>query len=255
VAKKKPPTAKKSRPASRSAPARKPAPSSRTSQPRKPAAASPPATKPAAKSSAKPAPEPAKPVRKGITIVTPKPTKPAKPSKRSLPDFPVGSRQLHRPGMPSIKPLIPSGPNAKPGMTLPGRASDASKPAKSPFSKKELAEFRAILERKRAELIGDVSAMEGEALKGSSGSLSHLPQHMAEQGSEAYDQALSLDLAAADRKLIKEIEDALTRIREGTFGICELTGQPISPERLSELPWTRYSIEAARALERGAVRP
>ena len=57
-------------------------------------------------------------------------------------------------------------------------------------------------------------------------------------------------LRAADRKLIKEIEDALKRIEDGTFGICELTGKPIKAERLEELPWARYSIDAARMLER-----
>ena len=96
--------------------------------------------------------------------------------------------------------------------------------------------------------------METQALRSQSGSLSNMPSHLAEQGSEAYDQSLSLDLAAADRKLIKEIDDALKRIAEGTFGICELTGKPIKLERLEELPWARYSIEAARELERQSMR-
>jgi RNA polymerase-binding transcription factor DksA len=73
---------------------------------------------------------------------------------------------------------------------------------------------------------------------------------MAEQGSDAYGQSLSLDLAAADRRLIREIDDALARIAAGTYGVCELTGKPIKVERLEELPWARYSIEAARELER-----
>ena len=59
---------------------------------------------------------------------------------------------------------------------------------------------------------------------------------------------LALDLAAADRKLIKEIDDAIKRVDNGTFGICELTGKPIKAERLEELPWARYTIEAAREL-------
>jgi RNA polymerase-binding transcription factor DksA len=78
---------------------------------------------------------------------------------------------------------------------------------------------------------------------------------MAEQGSDAAGQSLSLDLAAADRRLIKEIDDALQRIESGTYGVCELTGKPIKIERLEELPWARYSIEAARELERRSVVP
>jgi RNA polymerase-binding transcription factor DksA len=96
--------------------------------------------------------------------------------------------------------------------------------------------------------------MEGEALQASSGSLSHLPQHTADQGSDAYDQSLSLGLAQVDRNLIKEIDDALLRIQKGTFGMCEITGKPINRERLDELPWTRYSIEGARERERRAMR-
>jgi RNA polymerase-binding protein DksA len=184
--------------------------------------------------------------RKGITIVTPKPVK--KPtSKPSMVKIPVLGTPLFRAGAASPKPLIQSGPKA------PARGqglADSGKPHKTPFDKKTLDRFRQILLRKRAELVGDMSSLENEALQGQSGSLSHLPQHMAEQGSDAAGQSLSLDLAAADRRLIKEIDDALQRIANGTYGVCELTGKPIKAERLEELPWARYSIEAARELER-----
>ena len=201
---------------------------------------------------AKPATAPptqAKTARKGITIVSPKPVK--KPAKPAI-VLPTLGAPLIRPG--SVrKPLIESGPNA-PGR-LHALGGDGKKPRKSPFDKRQLAKFRAILLRKRAELVGDVSGMENEALMASSGSLSHLPQHMAEQGSDAYGQSLSLDLAAAERRLIKEIDDALKRIDDGTYGICEMTGKPIKADRLEELPWARYSIEAARELERRANLP
>jgi DnaK suppressor protein len=76
---------------------------------------------------------------------------------------------------------------------------------------------------------------------------------MAEQGSDTFEQSLSLDLAQVDRNLLREIDAALKRIDDGTYGICELTGKTIPPERLEELPWARYSIEAARELERRPV--
>lgn len=146
------------------------------------------------------------------------------------------------------KPLIASGPNAP---TVDRRTHTApTHDKKTHLNKKELDRYREILTRKRAELVGDVSKMEGEALTGNSGSLSHLPQHVADQGSDTYEQSLSLGLAQVDRNLIKEIDDALARIENMTFGVCEMTGKPINKERLEELPWTRYSIEAARAKER-----
>lgn len=172
---------------------------------------------------------------------------------KSVVVVPIIGEALLKPGERPPKPLIPSGPNAPPPERLLGPAAPGER--KSPYNKKELERFRNILLQKRAELVGDINHMEGEALLGGSGSLSHLPQHMAEQGSEAYDQALSLDLAAADRKLLKEIDDALQRIKDGTYGLCELTGKPIKAERLEELPWARHSIEAARQLERRSFHP
>lgn len=195
--------------------------------------------------------DPKKPVRKGITIVSPKPVRKAKP--KTSPDVALAhAGRLLDPSNPARKPLIPSGPNASAPAVF--NTADPEARAKSPFPKKELERFRGILLRKRVELVGDVSNMEQQALQGASGSLSHMPQHLAEQGSETYEQSLSLDLAAADRKLIREIDDAIKRIDEGTFGVCELTGKPIKPERLEELPWARYSIEAARELERRSIR-
>ncbi len=194
--------------------------------------------------------------RKGITIVSPKPVKKVKPKPRA-PISGVSAVPASLSSRSGLKPLIPSGPAASPSQPLGYHGQSADGPrheTKSPFGKRELAHFRQILLQKRVELVRDVSSMESEALKGESGSLSSLPQHLAEQGSETYDQSLSLDLAAYDRKLIKEIDDALARIEKGTYGICELTGKPIKVERLEELPWARYSIEAARDLERRQMR-
>jgi RNA polymerase-binding protein DksA len=197
--------------------------------------------------------------RKGITIVTPKPVKKSKPGPTAATIVPPGLSAFLLKGL-GRKPLIPSGPKAAATRPLGahggGVVEEAPRPpAKTPFSKKELDRYRQILLRKRAELVGDVNRMESEALQNDAGALSNMPSHMAEQGSDASDQSLSLDLAAADRKLIREIDAAIKRIDAGTFGICEHTGTPIKLERLEELPWARYSIEAAREIERFAMRP
>lgn len=132
-------------------------------------------------------------------------------------------------------------------------ADDTPKLKKSPLTKKQLAKFREILLAKWREIVGDVESMESEALTGGgSGSLSHLPQHMADQGSDTYEQTLNLDLAQSQRVLLAEIAAALQRIDEGTYGICEVTGREIGLERLEYNPWARHSIEAARRLEGGA---
>lgn len=175
------------------------------------------------------------------------------------PVMPVGIGRLLDPGNPIRKPLIPSGPKAAHVKPLGMRPAEVveTEPApvvKTQLTPEQLEEFKDLLLRKRQALIKDITGMETEALRGGSGALSNMPSHLAEQGSEAYDQSLSLDLAAADRKLLREIDDALKRIANETYGICEHTLKPIKLERLRELPWARYSIEAAREIERQAMR-
>jgi RNA polymerase-binding transcription factor DksA len=209
---------------------------------------------PAKSEAAKPAAEPAsgddkKSGRKGITIVNNKPA--AKPKTPGAIKYAAPTPRLLGPDSPLRRPLISSGPAARRATEDDG--SKERKPKKSPFTPKQLEHYREVLLTKRAQLIGDVTALEQEALRGQSGGLSSMPQHLAEQGSDSADQTLSLNLAAADRKLIKEIDDALQRIADGTYGICELTGHKIAKERLDELPWTRHSIEGARLLERGGL--
>ena len=187
--------------------------------------------------------------RKGITIVNDRPARKSRPKKPAAPTAPPPGPRLLGPGSPIRKPLIPSGTRAE--KPAEGSGDDAAgRKKKTPFNKRQLDKFKDILIGKRRELIGDVEKMETDALRSSSGGLSHTPQHLAEQGSDSADQSLSLNLAAADRRLIKEIDDALKRIADKTYGLCELTGEPINPERLEELPWARYSIKAAQQLER-----
>lgn len=211
-----------------------------------------PGTKPAPKGKT-PAPAPAaseaQGKRKGISIVGGKGAKSGgrKGSGSSISSNPHRS-QLLGPNAPKRAPLIPSGPGAASANSA---LDDGSrKPTKSPFRKRELDKFREVLLQKRSALIGDISTLEAEALNLGRDERSHTPQHMAEQGSDSAEQTLALGLAAADRKLIREIDDAIKRIDEGRYGLCEMTGRPIRVERLRELPWARYSIDAARELER-----
>ena len=185
--------------------------------------------------------------RKGITIVSKRPKRRAK-SKAIRRSFTPPGERLLGPNAPARKPLIPSGPKAK--VRTDESESGPAGDKKSPFNKRELNKYRKLLLAKRAELMGDVEQLETDALRSESGNLSNLPQHMADAGSDNYETSLSLDLAAADRRLIKEIDAALKRIDDRTYGLCEHTGRPINLARLDELPWARFSIEAARELER-----
>ncbi len=129
---------------------------------------------------------------------------------------------------------------------------------KSPLSTKEIAAFKAMLMERRREIQQNVHEIEGETLRKSrldaSGDLSSMPIHMADLGTDNFQQEFSLGLMDSERKLITEIDDALHRIEAGTYGICEGTGKPIIKARLEAQPWARYSVEYARMMEQGQVR-
>jgi len=126
---------------------------------------------------------------------------------------------------------------------------------KNALSAKEIAHFKNKLLEKRKEIVGDVSEMAGEALKKSrldaSGDLSSMPIHMADIGTDNYEQEFALGLMDSERRLLKEIDDALGRIEAGTYGICEGTGKPIAKARIEAQPWARYCVEYARMVEQG----
>ena len=131
-----------------------------------------------------------------------------------------------------------------------------SKPSKNQagFSMKELEQFRDALLAKRRELVGDMRSMESEALQRSGENLSNLPLHMADMGTDNYEQEFTLGLMEKDRNLLREINQALSKIMDGRYGICEGTGKVIAKARLEVQPWAKYSIEHARKLENRGVR-
>ena len=121
----------------------------------------------------------------------------------------------------------------------------------------DIEHFKEMLLEKRREILRNVNEFEDEALKKSrldaTGDLSSMPIHMADIGTDNYEQEFALGLMDSERKLLKKIDDALGRIEQGTYGICEGTGKPIPKARLEAQPWAKYCIEYARMLEQGLV--
>jgi RNA polymerase-binding protein DksA len=162
----------------------------------------------------------------------------------------------------SDKPANGKSPNGKQAKAatvstiIPPPPPPRSKPSKSQagFSTKELEVFRDTLLAKRRELVGDMRSMESEALQRSGENLSNLPLHMADMGTDNYEQEFTLGLMEKDRQLLREINQALSKIMDGRYGICEGTGKIIAKARLEVQPWAKYSIEHARKLENRGVR-
>jgi RNA polymerase-binding transcription factor DksA len=121
------------------------------------------------------------------------------------------------------------------------------------MTKTEIDAYRQFLLNLRSRLNGDVSHLTDEALRSSqkeaSGNLSSMPIHMADVGTDNFEQEFTLNLLANEEQVLGEISAALERMKEGTFGRCEECTGAIPKTRLKALPYARYCVECARKLE------
>ncbi|MBI5690246.1 MAG: TraR/DksA C4-type zinc finger protein [Verrucomicrobia bacterium] len=110
----------------------------------------------------------------------------------------------------------------------------------------------------RSHLTEEIERHSEETLKRSSkddaGDLSAYGQHMADAGTDTFDRDFALSMVASEQEALSEIDAAIKRIHDGTYGICEITQKPIAKERLLAVPFTRYSAEAQKDLERNRHR-
>ena len=124
------------------------------------------------------------------------------------------------------------------------------KRAKSGLKKADLVFFRNELLERRAEILGDVEGLDAARNSSFGGEVSNMPLHMADVGSENYDREFNLSLLESEKKLLRDIDEALVRIGSGTYGVCHASGNPIERIRLEIKPWAKYCIEIARERER-----
>jgi len=74
--------------------------------------------------------------------------------------------------------------------------------------------------------------------------------HMGDAATDSYDRDWALSMLSTEQNALYEIDQAMRRIQDGSYGICEITGKPIPAERLEAIPWTRFSVEVEENLER-----
>jgi DnaK suppressor protein len=122
------------------------------------------------------------------------------------------------------------------------------------MKKAELKAYKERLLTLRARLRGDVTQMADAALKKNrmetNGNLSSMPIHMADLGSDAYEQEFTLSLMETEEGTLGAIESALERIEEGTFGVCEECGAVIPKTRINAIPYVSLCVRCASRNER-----
>lgn len=174
-----------------------------------------------------------------------------KPTRRKAAAAPAASTN----GTPNAKPTIPAPHN----LTVDEAhyegplTEEQLRKVKTGLTKKDLEYFRELLLEKRAEIVGSVEGMQ-EARNSGGGESSHMPLHMADVGSEHFEQEFNLGLMESEKKLLVEIDEALMRIQNGTYGVCIESGKPIPRARLEIKPWAKYTIEVAAERERRGLR-
>lgn len=120
--------------------------------------------------------------------------------------------------------------------------------------KKEAMQFKQALLNLKERITDDMKHISEDALKKSqkeaSGDISGYSLHMADLATDAYDREFSLGLASNDRNAILQINDALKRIDEGVFGVCQMCRKPIAKVRLKALPFARLCLKCQRSQEK-----
>jgi DnaK suppressor protein len=125
---------------------------------------------------------------------------------------------------------------------------------KNKLNKKELGEYKKLITKRKNEIMDAIERISEDTLKKSqkdaSGDISGYTFHMADVATDNYDREFSLGLASNDRQALYELEDALKRIEDGSFGICEDCKSPLTKARLKALPHARLCLKCQQKREK-----
>jgi len=133
----------------------------------------------------------------------------------------------------------------------PANGKPAKELFKSPFSSDDLGKWRQLLLSRRAEISNDIDGLVKDAMEAEDGHTT--PNHIAERGSDADLQDMSLGVAGEEKEVLWQIDRALRKIQKShplPYGLCEYTKVAIPRTRLQLIPWTPLSIEGATHMEK-----
>ena len=114
------------------------------------------------------------------------------------------------------------------------------------LNKKQLKEQLNRLLDLRERVTGEILSINRDSL-----SQNERDPSLSDQGTDTFDREFALNQLSSEQDILFEIDEAIRRIENGTYGICEMTNDPINIERLEALPDVRHSIKAQSELEKG----
>jgi len=122
------------------------------------------------------------------------------------------------------------------------------------LTKKQLQHFKDKLLAEKQKALEEMGELQQSNLKqsisDSAGENSRYSYHLGDVASLSCGREFSMGLAERQQKYLEQIDDALARIEDGSYGICKVTGDPIDLERLEEVPVAKYSVKGKEILER-----
>jgi len=125
------------------------------------------------------------------------------------------------------------------------------------LKKADLKKYEELLLKKRREMVEGIDSLRRESsntIKDSTGDLSSYSYHMADLGTDAQEREKKFQLASKSKRFIHHIDEALRRIKDGTYGKCHSCGKEISAARLKAVPHARFCIECKEAEEKSKSR-
>ena len=120
------------------------------------------------------------------------------------------------------------------------------------FTREQIKHYRQLLITERAKLAGEIRSIAEETSKSpreASGDLSAYTLHMADMAADTFDRELSMDIVSTEQEVLYEIDDALKRLDDGTFGVCQSCSEPITMSRLKAVPYAALCIACQRKKE------
>lgn len=120
-----------------------------------------------------------------------------------------------------------------------------------PLKKTDIARFKKRLEELHSQLTQSLKGTAAEVKKPDE--TTGYSQHQADQGTDDFDRTISLEVTTREFNLLKQIERALEKITEGTYGVCDITGDEIPLARLEAVPYATMTVKAQEQIEKGLI--
>lgn len=119
------------------------------------------------------------------------------------------------------------------------------------LKKADIAKFKKKLEDLRRQLTHSVKGSTAEVKKTEEGT--GYSQHQADQGTDDFDRTISLEVTSREYSILRQIDRALEKIEENTYGICDISGEAIPLPRLEAVPYATMTVKSQEQIEKGLI--